>query len=61
MVKGREMEGFTALAMAVAMLAAFALIFGGLKLALRPEDRRRGVLMIVAAAVLMGNVLVWTI
>ena len=55
------MEGFTALAMAVAMLTAFALVFGGVKLALRPEDRRRGVLMIVAAAVLVGNVLVWTI
>lgn len=52
---------FAALAMAIAMLAAFALVFGGVKLALKPEDRKRGVLMIVAAAVLVGNVLMWTI
>ena len=55
------MTGFAAAAMAIAMLAAFALVFGGLKLARRPEDRMRGVLMIVAAAVLVGNVLIWTI
>ena len=52
---------FAALAMAIAMLAAFALVFGGVKLALKPEDRKRGVLMIVAAAVLVGNVLMWTV
>ena len=55
------MEGPAALAMAVAMLAAFALAFAGVKLALRRQDRTRGLLMIVAAAVLVGNVLVWTI
>ena len=55
------MQGFAALAMAVAMLAAFALVVGGVKLALGPEDRKRGVLMLVAAAVLVGNVLVWTL
>ena len=55
------MTDVAGLAMAVAMLAAFALLFAGAKLALRPQDRRRGLLMIVAAAVLVGNVLVWTI
>jgi len=55
------MTGFAAAAMAIAMLAAFALVFGGAKLARRPEDRKRGVLMIVAAAVLVGNVLIWTL
>ncbi len=55
------MTGLAAAAMAVAMLAAFALVFGGVKLARRPEDRKRGILMIVAAAVLVGNVLIWTI
>jgi high-affinity Fe2+/Pb2+ permease len=55
------MTDVAGLAMAVAMLAAFALIFGGVKLVRRPEDRKRGVLMIVAAAVLVGNVLVWTL
>ena len=52
---------FAGLAMAIAMLAAFALLFGGVKLALRADHRKRGVLMIVAAAVLVGNVLIWTI
>ena len=47
--------------MALAMLAAFVLTAGGVKLALKPETRTRGVLMIVAAAVLVGNVLIWTL
>lgn len=54
------MHGFGAAAMALAMLAAFALTFAGVKLALRPDERKRGLLMIVAAAVLIGNVLIWT-
>ena len=59
--EGERMTGFAAMAMAVAMLAAFALVFGGVKLARRPADRKRGLLMIVAAAVLVGNVLIWTL
>ena len=55
------MEQFAGLALAVAMLAAFALIFAGVRMTVRQEDRKRGLLMIVAAAVLVGNVLVWTI
>ena len=55
------MADLAGMAMAVAMLAAFALMFAGAKLAMRPEDRKRGVLMIVAAVVLVGNVLVWTV
>jgi high-affinity Fe2+/Pb2+ permease len=48
-------------ALAVAMIAAFTLAFFGAKLALRPEERKRGLLMLGAAAVLFGNVLVWTV
>ncbi len=48
----RTMEGAGSTAMAVAMLAAFALIFGGIMLARRREERKRGILMIAAAAVL---------
>ncbi len=55
------MTGFAAGAMALAMIAAFVLAAGGVKLALRPEDRKRGLLMIAAAAVLVGNVLIWTL
>ena len=47
--------------MALAMLAAFVLVAGGVKLAMTPENRIRGLLMIAAAAVLVGNVLIWTL
>ena len=55
------MRGFAGLAMTVAMLAAFALLVGGVRLAARKADRQRGLLMIAAAAVLVGNVLIWTL
>jgi hypothetical protein len=46
--------------MAIAMLAAFLLAIGGVRLAMRRDDRGRGLLMIAAAAVILGNVLIWT-
>lgn len=48
-------------AMAVAMLAAFVLIVFGVRLAVKGGDRKRGVLMVVAALVLIGNVVVMTV
>ena len=48
-------------ALAIAMIAAFLLIVGGVRLAMRKEDRSRGFLMIGAAAVLVANVLIWTL
>ncbi len=48
-------------AMALAMIAAFVLTGFGVKFALKTETRKHGLLMIAAAAVLAGNVLVWTI
>ncbi len=45
--------------LAVAMLAVFALLVGGFRLVRR--DRQRGLLMIAAALVIFGNVLIWTI
>lgn len=42
------------------MIAAFLLVAGGIALARRGE-RQKGVLMIVAAAVLAANVLIWTV
>ena len=41
---------FASIAMAIAMIAAFLLIVGGVKLVLTRQTRGRGVLMIVAAA-----------
>jgi hypothetical protein len=48
-------------ALALAMLAAFALLVAGVRLAARPADRQRGLLMIAAAIVLIANVLIWTV
>jgi high-affinity Fe2+/Pb2+ permease len=47
--------------MALAMIAAFLLAAGGVKLALSREYRSRGLLMLAAAAVLVANVLIWTL
>lgn len=48
-------------ALGIAMLAAFLLVAGGIVLIRRDHDRKRGILMIVAAAVLVANVAIWTI
>lgn len=53
------MSPSASLLLSVLMLAAAALIWGGVVQAHRGE--RRGWLMIVAAAVLIGNVLIWTV
>ena len=44
---------------AIAMLAVFALLLGSVKLWNR--DRRKSVLMIVCAIVILANVLIWTL
>ncbi len=48
-------------ALALAMIAAFLLIVFGVRLAVRGGDRKRGVLMIAAAAVLVANVVILTV
>lgn len=45
----------------VLMLAAFALAIGGAWLIVKQRDHKKGVLMLVAAAVFLGNVLIWTV
>jgi hypothetical protein len=49
------------IALSIAMCAVFALVWGGVWMIVKKRDRTKGVLMIVAAIVLLGNVLVWTI
>jgi len=44
-----------------AMVAAFLLAAGGVKLALTRQTRSRGILMIVAALVIVTNVMIWTV
>ena len=56
-----KMENYSSVAMAIAMVAAFLLIAGGVKLMLARQTRGRGVLMIVAALVLVMNVMIWTV
>ena len=55
------LAGFSATAMALAVIASFLLAFGGIRLLLERSTRSRGALMLVAAAVLMANVLIWTL
>jgi hypothetical protein len=55
------MTGAGSTLMALAMIAAFLLIAGGIKMAMTPEHRKRGMLMIIAAAVVIANVLIWTL
>ena len=47
------------IAPAIAMLAVFALLAGGVYLFGR--DRQKAVLMFVCAAVIFANVLIWTL
>ena len=55
------MNGIGEGALALAMIAAFVLGGFGVRLALRQHDRKRGLLMLAAALVLLANVLIWTL
>ena len=55
------MTGFAAALLSIAVLAAFALVAGAAHLLLRRKERKQGVLMLIAAAVLFCNVLIWTV
>ncbi|HET7709889.1 MAG TPA: hypothetical protein VFK50_10230 [Sphingomicrobium sp.] len=48
-------------ALAIAMIAALLLTLGAVKLLRLAETRKRGWLMIAAAAVLVINVAIWTL
>ena len=54
-------SSFGAVLLSIAMLAAFTLAGGGIWMIAKRRDVRKGVLMLVASLVLLGNVLVWTI
>ena len=55
------MQNLSSIAMAIAMVSAFLLAAGGVKLSLDSQTRVRGVLMIVAALVIVMNVMIWTV
>lgn len=46
---------------AIAMLAMFACLIGGVALIVKRQDTKKGVLMLVMAAVLLANVAIWTL
>jgi hypothetical protein len=47
--------------LSITMIVIVALIWGGIVLLRRGTDRKRGLLMFVAAIVLLGNVLIWAV
>jgi hypothetical protein len=55
------MTGFAPVALSLAILAAFALAAGGVWLVATGVNSKQGVLMLVMAAVLVANVLIWTV
>lgn len=61
MAQARAMYSIAVTALSLAVIAGFALIGGGVYLLIRRKERRQGVLMLVAAAVLFANVLIWTL
>lgn len=48
-------------ALSLAVIAAFALTGGGAYLLVRRGERKQGTLMLLAAAILFANVLIWTL
>lgn len=55
-----ELDNLTSAAMAIAVIAAFLLVFGGVRLVRARSTRLQGVLMLVAAVVMLMNVMIWT-
>ena len=54
-------SGLASATLSIVMIAAFLLGAGGMWLIVRRGEAKKGVLMLVAALVLLGNVLIWTI
>lgn len=53
-------SGAGSLFLSIAMIAAFALGGGGMWMIVRRRDTKKGLLMLTAAAVLLANVLIWS-
>jgi hypothetical protein len=60
-VKGRKLGSIASAALAITMIAAILLLIFGFRLAMRPDDRLRGLLMIACGIIFVGNVLIWTL
>jgi len=55
------LQAIAAVALPLAMIAAFALAVGGIRLIVARRVYKQGALMLVMAAVLVANVLVWSV
>jgi hypothetical protein len=55
------LSSIAAAAPAIAMLGMFACLIGGVVLIVKKHDRKKGVLMLLMAAVLLANVAIWTL
>jgi len=55
------MTGLAATMLSILTIAAFVLAGGGTYLLVKRRDGKKGVLMLICAAVLIGNVLIWTV
>ena len=55
------MPTLAAAALSIMMLASFALVAGGVYLIATKRNRKQGILMLICAAVLVVNVLIWTL
>jgi hypothetical protein len=58
---GTRMTEISSAALALAMVAGFALAVGGVRMMRDRQTRGRGALMLVAALVLVMNVMIWTV
>lgn len=56
-----KLDTLTSAAYALAVITSFLLGFAGFRIATGRADRTRGLLMIAAAAVILANVLIWTL
>ena len=56
-----ELETLTSAALALAVISAFLLGFAGVRIVMGNSDRAKGALMLGAAAVLLANVLIWSL
>ena len=54
------MSGLGATLLSIMVIAAFALAGGGIWMLVRRRDLKRGLLMLMAALVIFGNVVIWT-
>ena len=60
-MKGGTLGTLASAALAITMIAAFLLLVFGVRLALRPADRQRGLLMVVCGIIFIANDLIWTL